>query len=98
MKKIVLFSVNAVCFAVILTPVCYAYIDPATTSYLIQIIAGIVIACGAAIGIFWNKITRFFRKKKGDSPAAPRQNNKKTSGDDNIVRAEDLLDDDESEK
>ena len=31
----------------------YAYIDPATTSYLIQIVAGVVIAAGATVGIFW---------------------------------------------
>lgn len=42
----------------------YAYIDPATSSYVIQVVAGIFIACGAAVGIFWKKIQMFFRKKK----------------------------------
>lgn len=44
----------------------YAYIDPATTTYLIQIVAGIFIAAGATIGIFWKKIKLFFRNKKMD--------------------------------
>ncbi|MCD7999287.1 MAG: hypothetical protein LUH21_18895 [Clostridiales bacterium] len=44
----------------------YAYIDPATTTYLIQIVAGIFIAAGATIGIFWKKIKLFFRTKKMD--------------------------------
>jgi len=41
-----------------------AYIDPATTSYIIQIVAGVFIACGAMIGIFWKKIRLFFRNIK----------------------------------
>lgn len=44
----------------------YAYIDPATTTYLIQIVAGIFIAAGATIGIFWKKIRLFFRTQKMD--------------------------------
>lgn len=42
----------------------YAYIDPATTTYLIQIVAGVFIAAGATVGIFWKKIKLFFRRKK----------------------------------
>lgn len=42
----------------------YAYIDPATTTYLIQIVAGVFIAAGATIGIFWKRIKRFIRRKR----------------------------------
>lgn len=42
----------------------YAYIDPATTTYLIQIVAGVFIAAGATVGIFWKRIKRYFRSKK----------------------------------
>lgn len=42
----------------------YAYIDPATSSYVIQIVAGIVIAAGATVGIFWKKIKLFFKEQK----------------------------------
>ncbi len=38
-----------------------AYIDPAATSYMIQIVAGIVITCGVMFGVFWKKIALFFR-------------------------------------
>ena len=60
-----------------------AYLDPAATSYIIQIISGVVIACGVTVGIFWKKIRLFFRKQKmkrlekrlakkaGDTPAGP---------------------------
>ena len=53
--------------AVILTPTVHAYVDPATTSYVVQIIAGIVIACGTGIGIFWNRMRRKVKKKKEDA-------------------------------
>lgn len=41
-----------------------AYLDPATTSYLIQIVSGIVIAFGVTVGVFWKKIRLFFKKTK----------------------------------
>jgi DUF1365 family protein len=40
------------------------YIDPAATSYIVQIIAGVVITLGVVIGIFWKKIKLFFRDMK----------------------------------
>lgn len=52
------------CFTFLFSMVSYAYIDPATTTYLIQIVAGIFIAAGATIGIFWKKIRLYFRTKK----------------------------------
>lgn len=42
----------------------YAYLDAATTSYIIQIFAGMFIAAAAAVGIFWKRIVNFFRKLK----------------------------------
>lgn len=42
----------------------HAYIDPATTSYLIQIVAGVLIAAGATVVIFWRKIAIWFSKQK----------------------------------
>ena len=76
------------------------YIDPAMTSYIIQIIAGVVVAGGAALAIFWNKITRFFRNKKnakeGKPLEAPKQSPKKDGK--SIITAADLLDDDNNEE
>ncbi|MEG0751822.1 MAG: hypothetical protein RR998_07940 [Oscillospiraceae bacterium] len=40
------------------------YIDPAATSYIIQVFAGIVISLGVFLGIFWKKIKIFFRERK----------------------------------
>ena len=41
-----------------------AYIDPASTSYVIQIVAAVFAAGGAAVGIYRKKIQLFFRKRK----------------------------------
>ena len=45
------------CFTV---PV-YAYIDPATTAMITQIVAGIVISLGVAFGVFRRKVFLFFQ-------------------------------------
>ena len=63
-----------VCITVMLTPTAYAYIDPATTSYVLQIVAGVFIAIGATVAIFWKKIAFWFKKKKAERIA--RKNNK----------------------
>lgn len=47
---------------VFFSPSVAAYIDPASSSYLLQIIAGIFIAGGTAIGVYWRKIKLFFTK------------------------------------
>ena len=41
-----------------------AYIDPTTTAMLTQIIAGIFISLGLALGVFRQKVIMFFRKLK----------------------------------
>ena len=53
--SMILFSVTA-----------FAYIDPSAMTYIIQIIAGVVIAAGAAFGFYWRKIKRAFSKRKGE--------------------------------
>lgn len=58
------FTYFFLCFTLMFSITAHAYIDPATTSYLIQIVAGIVIAAGATVGIFWKKIKLQFRQKR----------------------------------
>jgi hypothetical protein len=58
-------SIGVVCFGVFLNiyfiiPV-HAYIDPATTAMLTQIVAGIFISIGVAFGIFRKRIFLFFK-------------------------------------
>lgn len=42
-----------------------AYIDPSVMTYLIQAIAGVVIAVGAVAGIYWRKAKRKINDKLG---------------------------------
>ncbi len=53
-----MFSVNAA-----------AYIDPGSASYIVQIIAGVLLTAGSALAIFWSKIKVALAKifKKGNS-------------------------------
>ena len=70
----------------------YAYVDPATTSYVVQIVAGIVIACGTGIGIFWNRMRRKMKKRNADEAPADKISSENESAG-GVMTAEDLLND-----
>ncbi len=42
-----------------------AYIDPSVMTYVIQAVAGVVIAVGAAVGIYWRKAKKKAQEKLG---------------------------------
>lgn len=46
-------------------PAAHAYIDPSATTYLIQAIAGIVIAVGSVGIIFWRRAKKKLKDKAG---------------------------------
>ena len=73
------------------------YIDPATTSYIIQIAAGVLLALGTVVGIFWNKIKRLFKKNKDDDKAVKAVQHNKAEGEKITIKAEDLLDDEDKD-
>lgn len=68
MKKIVgqafKFTYFFSCFFALFTNYAYAYIDPSAVTYVIQAVAGVLIALGAAFTIFRHKIFAFFKKNK----------------------------------
>lgn len=64
MKKTIKYLFYILSFGAIATLPAYAYLDPATTSYLIPTIIAVFVACGTTIGIFWKKIALFFKKKQ----------------------------------
>lgn len=43
----------------------YAYVDPGTGSYLLQITLGVVFASAYAIKLGWHRIMQFFRNLSG---------------------------------
>lgn len=52
------------CFFVLLGNTSFAYIDPSAVSYVIQAVAGVAIALGAAFAVYRHKIMKFFRDMK----------------------------------
>lgn len=68
MKKIVLqltkFAYFFTCGWYLFTPLVHAYIDPSAVTYIIQAVAGVLIALGAILTVFRHKIFAFFKKNK----------------------------------
>lgn len=64
MKRMLRFSYFFVFAMMLFSTYAFAYLDPSTLTYTIQVIAGVFIAGGAAVGIYWHKIKRFFKGKK----------------------------------
>ena len=58
-----------------------AYIDPSVMTYIIQAVAGIVIAIGAVVGIYWRKA----RKKVNDTLGIDENRNKEVESDELVV-------------
>lgn len=57
------------CFMLFGTLESLAYLDPSTSTYVIQIVAGGLIAAGTAIGIFFHKFKKAVAGKKDMGPA-----------------------------
>ena len=51
------------CFFVLLGNTSFAYIDPSAVTYVIQAVAGVAIAVGAACTVYRHKIMKFFRNQ-----------------------------------
>lgn len=68
MKKIIGQAIKFIyffsCFFALFTNYAHAYIDPSAVTYVIQAVAGVLIALGAAFTIFRHKIFALFKKNK----------------------------------
>jgi len=42
-----------------------AYLDPSVMTYAVQVIAGVVVAAGAVVGIYWRKAKKKVQDKLG---------------------------------
>ncbi|GFI22928.1 hypothetical protein IMSAGC011_01705 [Lachnospiraceae bacterium] len=51
-------------FFVLLGNTSFAYIDPSAVTYVIQAVAGVAIAIGAACTVYRHKIMKFIRNQK----------------------------------
>lgn len=86
MKKAVLkiFGIGYLCIcAMLLFGVnSHAYIDPSVATYAIQAVAGIVIAIGAAVGIYFRRA----KKKLNDTLGIDENKNKEVESDDIVIK------------
>jgi len=64
-RNIALFALMVAYNLVVFTPAALAYIDPSTTTYLIQAIAGIAVAVGSFAVIYWRKAKKRINEKMG---------------------------------
>lgn len=68
MKNIFKKTAQAIIFGslgiVMFSGVSFAYIDTGTVNIIIQAIAGVVVACGVTVGVYWKKIKAYFMDKK----------------------------------
>ena len=82
MKKFFLGAIVAIFFtigfALLFSINVRAYIDPSVMTYTIQAVAGIVIAIGAGIGIYYRKM----KKKVSDKLGIDENRNKEVESDD----------------
>lgn len=67
MKKIIknggyTLYISILFWAILICPA-YAYLDPGTGSYIVQIIIGTVLAASVTIKLYWKKIIHLFTKK-----------------------------------
>lgn len=62
--KLLTFTYFFNCFYALFTVPVYAYIDPSAVTYIIQGVAGVLIALGAVLTIFRHKIAAIFKGKK----------------------------------
>ncbi len=67
-----------VCFALLFSLNVRAYIDPSVMTYAIQAIAGIAIAIGAAVAVYWRKA----KKKISEKLGVDENRNKEVENDD----------------
>ncbi len=65
MKKMIRCVYFTVCMSFMLTMSASAYLDPSVMTYAIQVVAGILVAAGAVIGVYWRKAKKKVQDKLG---------------------------------
>ena len=53
------------CFMFVFSSNALAYIDPSVMTYTIQVVAGVAVAIGAVVGIYWRRAKKKVQEKLG---------------------------------
>lgn len=83
MTKIIVMALFTFNLMLLLTENVSAYIDPSVVNYAIQAVAGIIIAVGAVVGIYFRKAKKKISKKLG----IDENKNKEVEKDEIIVKS-----------
>lgn len=83
MTKMMVLALFAVNVMLLLTENVHAYIDPSVVNYAIQAVAGIIIAVGAVVGIYFRKA----KKKISNKLGIDENKNKEVEKDEIIVKS-----------
>lgn len=94
-KRIIRFGLYTAAAAIMLTQSCFAYIDPAATSYILAIVSGVVVAVGTTFGIVFNKLKRKVKKKDEPEELTQNYNPADSEGENVVITADDLLNDED---
>lgn len=65
MRKILRYSYLFACFTVILSNRALAYLDPSVMTYAIQVVAGVAVAAGAVVSVYWRKAKKLLQNRLG---------------------------------
>ena len=80
----VFFVYTALCSMLLFGVTGNAYIDPSVMTYLIQVIAGVVIAVGAVVGIYFRRA----KKKVNEKLGLDENRNKEVESDEIVMTKE----------
>lgn len=86
---------NIIALSALAQGVKLAYLDPSSTTLIIQIVAGVVITVGTVLGIYWRKMKNAVKKKKPEGESGPSAEIKGADDGKDVITADDLLDDDD---
>ena len=53
------------CFLMMFSTQALAYLDPSVMTYVVQVIAGVAVAIGAVVGIYWRRAKKKVQDKLG---------------------------------
>ena len=63
LRKIEITAVLLFSLSIALSKNAYAYLDPGTGSYIIQLLIAAFVGIGFAVRLFWSRIKSFFKNK-----------------------------------
>jgi hypothetical protein len=63
--RLIVYVSSVFLFWFIAAPNAHAYIDPGSSSFIVQMLIGAAAGAALAIATFWRRIVGFFRRNKG---------------------------------